>query len=58
MPQMWRHVHARQSTKVSSVNSAPADTHVSRRMEDRMSRVCHVSVMDTQTCVTLRQECV
>lgn len=57
MPQMWRPVHALQSTKVSSVNSVLADTHVSRLMEDLTSRVYHAGVMDTQTRVILRLEC-
>lgn len=58
MRQMWRLVHALQSTMVSSVNSVSADTRVSRQMEDHMSRVYHASVIDTQTRVIPRLVCV
>ena len=58
MRQMWRGVHALQSTMVSSANSVPADTHVSRQMEDHTSHAYNANVMDTQTRVILRLECV
>lgn len=58
MRQMWRPAHVPQSTTASSVNSVPADTRASRQVEDHTSRVYHASVMDTQTLVILRLECV